>query len=523
MVGDTEVPIFGETTDGDRCPSGVVRGFDVDAFSEWEPWLRLRRLLHSGNGAYGVAGPRGAGKTWLMQRARQFAIEGRGIGLWFPSPSEYDSVAFLAALSERFAEAIEERRQVRNPILAFATLGPGFFVSGGFFFAVVGAFYGQLFFSSLAATVLGAAVGLAGGVAYLALLRLLRASRPSGRLLLYARDLKQRVRFSLTRTEGMDIGASVGGTVAAKLGLSRRDELAERPVTLSSLVHEFRRLATLAGEAVEGPVVIAIDELDKIDDEDAVRRLLRDIKGIFGVPGVHFLVSVSHEAARSLNLNGLTERNEFNSSFDVVLELEPVQVQSLVELLGDRDWSTPDPTGVRAVAVLAGGIPREAIRLAELVLTRCEKEGRRLAEMQLPEIVSAAVAPEAEELRRVIVTAGSNEVGTIGQGARLGCFESLSEYRLSPTGLRFEISAFVRDVWDPPWGSDSVWSQRFLEEWRRLLVRLYVSHILITRPGIDPNALQGVVYASTQSAAVAMLILAGIIQLRGEEADFARS
>ena len=87
----------------------------------------------------------------------------------------------------------------------------------------------------------------------------------------------------------------------------------ERPATLSSLVTDFRALAEEAGK-VAGRVVIGIDELDKMNDPEKVRALLRDIKGVFEVPRVHFFVSVSDEAARSLNLGALTGRDEFNSS-----------------------------------------------------------------------------------------------------------------------------------------------------------------------------------------------------------------
>jgi hypothetical protein len=498
----------------------VVRGFDVKAFAEWKPWFRLRRLLASGHGAYGLAGPRGAGKTWLMRRAQEYAVEEEGIGLWFPSPSEYDSAAFLAALSERFAEAIEERRQTRYPIIGFATLGAGFSAFASLFFGAVGAFYGVLLFETASATVLGAIIGVTVGLLYLALLRVIRASSSAGRLLLYARDLRQRVRFALTRREGLDLGASLGTSLTGKLGVSREMELAERPLTLSSLVHDFRRLAELAGKAVEGPVVIAIDELDKIDDEQEVRTLLRDIKGIFGVAGVHFLVSVSYEAAKALNLNGIVDRNEFNSSFDVVLEVEPVSVDSLAELLNSRGWADLDPDFTNAVAVLSGGIPRETVRLAELVIAQCERTGRDLGDMDHAGLVAALVAPEALELRRLIVTAAAVEGRHISQHARTGSFEALSEDLLSARGLAERGESFVREFWEPKWMEDALWVERYLEEWRRLLVRLHVASVLLKRRAVRPVDLQSVVYVSSQSATVAILMLLELPGMRGSPKDF---
>src|SRR3954469_11870846 len=90
----------------------VFRAFDPEEFLEWPAWTRLRRILRSNGGSYGLSGPRGAGKSWLMLRAIAWiendeADRGRrGIGLWYPSPSEYDPHAFLASLSDSLAGKI---------------------------------------------------------------------------------------------------------------------------------------------------------------------------------------------------------------------------------------------------------------------------------------------------------------------------------------------------------------------------------------------------------------------------------
>ena len=128
--------------------------------------------------------------------------------------------------------------------------------------------------------------------------------------------------------------------------------MCERPATLSSLVTDFRALAEEAGK-VAGRVVIGIDELDKMDDPEKVRALLRDIKGVFEVPRVHFFVSVSDEAARSLNLGALTGRDEFNSSFYTVIELPPATPEACAELLQWRAGIARDVA--LALAILAGG------------------------------------------------------------------------------------------------------------------------------------------------------------------------
>ena len=71
---------------------------------------------------------------------------------------------------------------------------------------------------------------------------------------------------------------------------------------MSSLVNGFREFCKNVVAAIDGPVVIAIDELDKIENTNDVIELLRAIKGIFDIRGVHYFVSVSDEAARRLQL-----------------------------------------------------------------------------------------------------------------------------------------------------------------------------------------------------------------------------
>ena len=132
------------------------------------------------------------------------------------------------------------------------------------------------------------------------------------RLAAEAKVVRERARYSATHRETLEFGAEAGRGLLARARTARERELVERPATLSSLVNDFRALAAEAGE-VTGRVVIAIDELDKMDEADKVRALLRDIKGVFEVPHVHFLVSVSDEAARRRASARSPSRNEFKA------------------------------------------------------------------------------------------------------------------------------------------------------------------------------------------------------------------
>ena len=150
---------------------------------------------------------------------------------------------------------------------------------------------------------------------------------------------------------------------------------------LSSLIHRFRAFVGDMTEVLHGPVVIGIDELDKMNDPERVAALLRDIKGIFEIDGAFFLVSISDEAARSLGLGALRTRNEFNSSFYTVLQLEPLDPSDCRQLLEMRtkDFSSEIAS---LIGIMSGGVAREVVRIAELVHSssiefRTANSGRR--------------------------------------------------------------------------------------------------------------------------------------------------
>lgn len=62
---------------------------------------------------------------------------------------------------------------------------------------------------------------------------------------------------------------------------------------------QFREFLEITAQALgggpHGPprVPVGIDELDKIESAEQAQAFLNEIKGLFGVPGCQFLVSVS--------------------------------------------------------------------------------------------------------------------------------------------------------------------------------------------------------------------------------------
>lgn len=505
----------------------VFRAFEASEFLEWPAWRRLAKVLASNGGSYGVSGPRGAGKSWLMLRAIDDARGGNettpngggrpGVGLWYPSPSEYDPLAFLASLSDSLANEIERRFRRRHRLVESAGRIVGFgapLVLTAVLFAVL---------SRTQSTGYAATVAVVAGVVAWVTIRLAhavwRALLPEARLLREAQRVRERARFTATRREASELGAEGGRGLVGRVRTSRERELVERPATLSSLVNDFRALVGEAGQ-VTGRVVTAIDELDKMADAEKVRALLRDIKGIFEVPRVHFLVSVSDEAARSLNLGALAGRDEFNSSFYTVLELPPATPEECAELL-ERRGAVPRDVAI-ALAVLAGGNPREVLRLAELAADAPTAH----------DAVLAVIRSEALRLRREIVTAPAAGADVLGQEARINAFTSLPDEAFASPATLVELAAraLIDELWAPGWADDA-WRAFFEEPWCRLLLRIAVAAELAEAPNLVQypdvaRMLQDVVVAAAQSARVGRIVFEERLRLDArpeEEAGMERA
>src|SRR4051812_19239304 len=97
-----------------ESPASGFRSFAPEHFQEDAAWRALDRILTTNGGSYGLAGSRGAGKTWHMLNAVEVIRKRRGVGLWYPSPGEYEAVAFLSTLTHTFADEVY-RRYRRRP------------------------------------------------------------------------------------------------------------------------------------------------------------------------------------------------------------------------------------------------------------------------------------------------------------------------------------------------------------------------------------------------------------------------
>lgn len=170
------------------------------------------------------------------------------------------------------------------------------------------------------------------------------------RLVQAARRALQDIAFVPTRTAETSGKLGFGG---AEISYKREVSLTGRPATFPELVDHFRGFVRLAARTLAPTrVVIAIDEVDRVNE----------LKPIFGVPGCHYLISVSTEARHDL--------------FDEVVRVDHLDFDLAKGLISRSVEGLPD-SFVALAHVLSGGLPRQLIRTARAIVR--EGQGTTLA------------------------------------------------------------------------------------------------------------------------------------------------
>jgi hypothetical protein len=156
---------------------------------------------------------------------------------------------------------------------------------------------------------------------------------------------------------GGGIKLPIGFESSATLGRS----LAQAPLTLPEIVDGFTRFLTQVKNDFNCKIVIGIDELDKLADTDKAQRFLNEIKAIFDVDGVFYLVSVSEDAMSQFERRGLPFRDAFDSAFDKVVAADYLRFEDARRLIDERVLGVPIPFQALCYC-LAGGLARELVR-----------------------------------------------------------------------------------------------------------------------------------------------------------------
>jgi hypothetical protein len=389
--------------------AGLSETYDATYQVSTSTAAELDGLLARLDGAsIGVAGPRGSGKSTLIRGycegaapslpeataggshaagARQAVATARDLRCMVSAPVDYAARDFVLHLFATFCRAVIQRSQAtktlpRPRIPAAARLRAMRPAARMAFFAgsaialvhwqrpVAG--YTRLPADWVFCAGIAIALAVNGRIAAATarnarLVPETKHAADGGRVLAaMARQHLIRVRYLQTRTSGW---SGMVGLAPGSGGLSLSSSRAEQPLSYPEIVSEFRDFArAVAAEIHRGGsrVFIGIDELDKIGTPEQAERFLNEIKGIFGIPHVYFMVSVSDDALNAFERRGLPLRDAFDSSFDEIIEVTALNYPESRRLLYRRVIGLTEPY-VALCHCLSGGLARDLIRAARQV------------------------------------------------------------------------------------------------------------------------------------------------------------
>jgi hypothetical protein len=187
-----------------------------------------------------------------------------------------------------------------------------------------------------------------------------------------------------------------GGARAFEVGRRRGMSLQGRALTYPEVVEKFREFMRDAVAALQaepdrepGRVIIGIDELDRLGTGEPAHRFLTELKAIFDVTGCYYLVSVSTEAQHDFDMSGMGRRSVFDSSFDEVVRVDYLDFDHAKRLL--RRYVIGLSEQFLALAyVFSGGLARQLVRVARAII----EFGRTHPDAELTEVVAELVTVE---------------------------------------------------------------------------------------------------------------------------------
>lgn len=177
------------------------------------------------------------------------------------------------------------------------------------------------------------------------------------------------IKFQQSFSSGWAGALKIPGGVEGSVNKAR--SLAQLQLTLPEIVSGLLDLLQVA--TLEYTVIIGIDELDKLQSDEKAHNFLNEIKAIFGVKGVYYLISVSQNAMSNFERRGLPFRDAFDSSFDDIISVDFMDFDTARRLIVQRMVGMPMQFQALCYCI-SGGLAREIVRscrdLAELVSTQ---------------------------------------------------------------------------------------------------------------------------------------------------------
>jgi hypothetical protein len=391
--------------------SGLKDLYDPEYEVSVTATAELRQMLSGLTaGSIGIAGPRGVGKTTLIRAACEGRLDGEKSasgkahpqGLRVSAPMRYGAQDFVRHL---FAELClrelslppgqEATRELNaGAARVFRSLTAFTAVLVTLLTALVGALvaHRSLALSLSFAVPLGLFTGIAGYVWAGTYLRDRRFPVDESPLQKEASEALSRLRYLETlSTEWTGEVSAKAASVGAKLGGKRGMSLAAQAWTLPEVIESYRRFVGRLTD--RGSLVIGIDELDKMTSAEEARGFLNEMKSLFDQPDVFYLVSVSEDALSDFERRGQPIRDVLDSVFNDVLHVGYLKEEESNALLRRRAVGIPPPWPA-LFHCLAGGLPRESIRVARRAVAVAEELRPDLTTVTLALVAERAAAHE---------------------------------------------------------------------------------------------------------------------------------
>jgi hypothetical protein len=191
-----------------------------------------------------------------------------------------------------------------------------------------------------------------------------------------AQQKMMNIKFQQSRTYGWAGKLGMPMPYSSEITKTHEWEVTSKALTYPEIVADFQRFLESAVTIVKSvpnlahvPVVLILDELDKISSLQGVREFINEAKGFMRMqsPGVLCLISVSEDALTSFEQRGLPARDSLDSAFDTVLDMGYLALSDSTHLLNRRVIGMSLPF-VCFCHCFAGGLPRELVRVARDVV-----------------------------------------------------------------------------------------------------------------------------------------------------------
>lgn len=202
------------------------------------------------------------------------------------------------------------------------------------------------------------------------------------------------LRWSTSFERSVGTAAKVSGTGFES---ARKLSRTEREVTHAESVQALRQFIDQLLALGDKPVIICVDELDKLADPADAVNAINGLKDLFHIAKAHFVLSVSTDAMHSFAARGVPVRDVFDSAFDTIIPVGPLSLEESQTLISRRarDFSQ---IFVLFCHAWSGGHARDLIRTAR----SCVDLKHELKPEEKPTIALLSQRVLRKDLREVV-------------------------------------------------------------------------------------------------------------------------